>query len=166
MTRTMGIDMGRVMIGTCSGPADAALVKAAFEAHRVPMLINAEQHASMLAGLGGALTPLNIYVEADHAEEAKALLADLRTQDHQSDADREADADDDRELAAISAERSERRRRHGIVLVIILAGVMATPYVLDNPLVAALLVLACLTAIFLTLRPEAKSTLPRARINR
>jgi NADH:ubiquinone oxidoreductase subunit 6 (subunit J) len=51
-------------------------------------------------------------------------------------------------------------------LVIILGGAMATPYVLDNPLVTALLVLACLTAIFLTLRPEAKSTLPHARIKR
>ena len=162
----MGMAMGRVMIGSCSGPADAALVKAAFKAHRIPVVINAEQHASMLAGLGGALTPLNIYVESDHADDAKALLADLRTQDHQSDADREADAEDDRELAAISAERSERRRRHGVVLVIILAGAMTTPYVLETPLLAALLVLACLTAIFLTLRPEAKSTLPRARIKR
>ncbi len=162
----MGRQMGRVMIGTCSGPADAALVKAAFKAHRVPVLINAEQHASMLAGLGGALTPLNIYVESEHAEEAKALLADLREQDHQSDADREAGAEDDRELAAISAEGSERRRRHGIVLVIVLAGALATPYVLDNPLVATLLVVTCLIAVFLTLRPAVKNPLPRAHIKR
>ncbi len=162
----MGMQMGRVMIGTCSGPADAALIKAAFKAHRIPVLINAEQHANMLAGLGGALTPLNIYVDSDHAEDAEALLADLRTQDHQSDAEREADADDDRELSAISADRSERRRRHGIVLVIVLAGAMATPYVLDNLLVAGLLVVTCLMAIFLTLRPAVKDPLPRAHIKR
>lgn len=162
----MGMQMGRVMIGTCSGPTDAALIKAAFKAHRIPVLINAEQHANMLAGLGGALTPLHIYVDSDHADDAKALLADLREQDHQSDVDREVDAEDDRELAEISADRSERRRRHGVVLVIVLAGAMATPYVLDNPLVAALLVVTCLIAIYLTLRPAVKNPLPRARIKR
>jgi hypothetical protein len=158
--------MARVQIGTCSGPADAALVKSAFAAHRIPVLINAEQHAGMLAGLGGAMVPLHILVDSEHADEASALLADLREQDRKSDAERDADAEDDRELAAISADRSERRRRQGTVLVIILAGVVALPYVLGNPLLTVAVVLACAAAIFVTLRPDRPANLPRAKLQR
>ena len=157
--------MGRVQIGTCSGPADAALVKAAFEAHEIPVLINAEQHASMLAGLGGALTPLLIFVDSEHAEEASALLADLR--EHAHDVPDEG-ADDDHELAAHDIERSARRRRHGTILVIVLAGAAATPYVIGRPLLSALLVVACIGAMFFTLRGgrTRAPTLPRAQLRK
>lgn len=160
--------MGRVSIGTCVGPGDVALVKAAFDAHQIPVLINAEHHANMLGGLGGVLTPLHILVDDARAEEAAALLQDIRAKNHDltTDAEREADAADDRELAAISADRSERRRRHGTVLVVVLAGAVATPYVIGNPLLSALLVVACLGAIFLTLRGSHEPRIPRAHIKR
>jgi hypothetical protein len=139
--------MGRVRIGTCSGLADAALVRSALEAHDIPVVINAEQHASMLGGIGGAFVPLHIYVDGEHAEEAGALLRDLRargrgessseaeadgagTDDETGDAAGEgrgsaADApedgdaeDDDGEPASEVDLRIERRRRAGIVLLL------------------------------------------------
>jgi hypothetical protein len=89
--------MDRVRIGTCSGPAEAALVRAAFEAHGIPIVINAEQHASMLGGLGGAFVPLHIFVREDRAEEAAALLEDLRAHAGEAPADEDGDDDDGRE---------------------------------------------------------------------
>lgn len=56
-------------------------MRAAFDAHGIHVAINAEQHASMLGGLGGAFVPLHITVAEEDAEEATALLADLRKQD-------------------------------------------------------------------------------------
>ncbi len=157
--------MGRVRIGTCAGPADAALVKAAFDAHRIPVLINAEQHASMLAGLGGALVPLHIFVDDTVAEDAAALLADLRAQDHDAatDEDREADAEIDRELAADGEERTARRRRHGVALLLVLAGAVTVPYVLDRPALAALVIAVCIGAIVMTLRGGGGPVIPRAQ---
>ena len=124
--------MARVRIGTCSGPADAALVRAAFEAHDIPVLINAEQHASMLGGLGGAFVPLHILVAEEDAEEAAALLRDLREHDHEADRDHDpyhepgpgepdpADFDDaDASASASGVEvRVDRRRRTGVVLLL------------------------------------------------
>ncbi len=155
-------------IGTCTGPADAALVKSAFAAHEIPVLINAEQHASMLGGLGGAMVPLHILVDDTYAEDATALLADIRAKDRDltTDAEREADAEDDRELAAVAVDRSERRRRHGTILVVVLAGAVATPYVIESPVMFALLVVACVGAVVLTLRSNRGPQLPRAQIKR
>ena len=85
--------MDRVRIGTCSGPAEAALVRAAFEAHGIPIVINAEQHASMLGGLGGAFVPLHIFVREDRAEEAAALLEDLREHAGEDEADEDEAAE-------------------------------------------------------------------------
>lgn len=162
--------MGRVRIGTCSGPADAALVRAAFEAHEIPVLINAEQHASMLAGLGGAIVPLHIFVDDQYAEEAAELLADLREQDRRQDAIDDAaiaeeSEEEDPEAAAHASERASRRQRSGIILLIILAGAVATPYVIDRPILSVLLVVACLTAMFVTVRSGRRGpALPKARI--
>jgi hypothetical protein len=165
--------MGRVRIGTCSGPADAALVRAAFEAHSIPVVINAEQHASMLAGLGGALVPLHVLVDEERAEEAAALLADLRDKDRRQDAiddaGSEEDDEPDPELAAHAVARAARRQRNGVLLLIVLGGAVATPYVIGKPLLSVLLVIACIGAMVLTLRsghPAAMAELPRARINR
>jgi hypothetical protein len=68
----------RVRIGTCSGPADAALVRALFSARGIPVVVGAENHSSMLGGLGGSFLSLDIWVADDDAEEAIALLRDLR----------------------------------------------------------------------------------------
>jgi hypothetical protein len=130
--------MGRVRIGTCSGPAEVALVRAAFEAHDIHVFINAEHHASVLGGLGGAFVPLHIMVDEADGEEAAALLADLRAQDGTSSADLEAEAaasgampeaadgadDTDDESGAGSSgasdvgRRVDRRRRTGIALLL------------------------------------------------
>jgi hypothetical protein len=55
------------------GPAEAALLRAAFDAHDIHVVINAEHHASVLGGLGGAFVPLHIMVDEADAEEAAAL---------------------------------------------------------------------------------------------
>ena len=65
-------------IGTCSGPADAALVRSMFSAHGIDVVVGAENHAGMLAGLGGGFLSLDIWVAEDDAEEATALLRDVR----------------------------------------------------------------------------------------
>lgn len=71
----------RVRIGTCSGPAEAAFVRSVFDAHEIPVVINGEQHASVLGGLGGFVR-LDILVDGEDAEEASALLADIRAGEH------------------------------------------------------------------------------------
>jgi hypothetical protein len=121
--------MGRVRIGTCSGPADAAFVRSAFDAHDIPIVINAEQHASVLGGLGGAFVPLHIYVDDQYAEDAAALLADLRghgeRDPEQAGEDEEDAAEEAGEQAGGEAEGStpvdlqvERRRRTAIALLL------------------------------------------------
>lgn len=71
----------RVKIGTCSGPAEAAFVRSVFDAHDLPVIINGEMHASAMGGLAG-FVPLNILVDEDDAEEAAALLRDIRQGEH------------------------------------------------------------------------------------
>ncbi|MEO8700985.1 MAG: DUF2007 domain-containing protein [Kofleriaceae bacterium] len=112
--------MGRVCIGTCLGPADAALVRSAFDAHDIQVFINAEQHASMLGGLGGGLVPLQIYVAEEDAEDAEALLRDLRNHTATEDEDDEFDGqepEEDPEASSVE-NRVARRRRTGVVLLL------------------------------------------------
>jgi hypothetical protein len=71
----------RVKIGTCSGPAEAAFVRSVFDAHEIPVVINGEMHASAMGGLGGFVR-LDIFVDQDDAEDALALLRDIREGDH------------------------------------------------------------------------------------
>ncbi|MCX5747572.1 MAG: DUF2007 domain-containing protein [Proteobacteria bacterium] len=91
-------------IGVCSGPADAALVRSAFSAHDLHVVIGAEQHANLLGGLGGGFLRLDIWVDDEDADEATALLADLRgaTPDDTAfppdDSDEPPDDVDDHEL--------------------------------------------------------------------
>jgi hypothetical protein len=116
--------MGRVRIGTCSGPADAALVRAAFAAHDIHVVIGAEQHAGMLGGLGGTFLSLDIWVAEEDAEEAIALLRDVRGEGPDDAAehgveeplpdDEEPDEAPDREVE----QRIQRRRGTGLVLLL------------------------------------------------
>jgi hypothetical protein len=69
---------GRVRIGTCADPAEAALVKSAFAAFEIDVVIAAEHHASLLGAVGSSFLSLDIWVDGDDAEEAAALLRDLR----------------------------------------------------------------------------------------
>jgi len=93
----------RVKIGTCSGPAEAAFVRSVFDAHELPVIINGEMHASAMGGLAG-FVPLNILVDEDDAEDAMALLRDIRQGEH---AVSEGDAPHDGEHAASEGEAPE-----------------------------------------------------------
>jgi hypothetical protein len=113
--------MGRVRIGTCAGPADAALVRAMFDAHGIPVVVGAEHHASMLGGLGGAAFSLDILVDEADAEEASALLRDLREHEASAPEPDEPDEDEEEELDPdpVPIEvRVDRRRRTGIALLL------------------------------------------------
>lgn len=70
-------------------------MRSVFEAHDIQVLIGAEHHASMLGGLGGAFVRLDIIVDETDAEEALALLRDIRAGDHAASDD---DAEPDPEL--------------------------------------------------------------------
>lgn len=105
--------MPRVRIGTCSSPADAALVRSVFEAHDIHVAIGAEHHASLLGGLGGAFLQLDISVDEADAEEAVALLAEIRSGEAAGEpepVDEEEEAEVDRMI--------DRRRKTGVALLL------------------------------------------------
>lgn len=120
---------GRVRIGTCADPSDAALLRSVFAARGIGVVIGAEHHASLLGPLGGSFLSLDIWVASDDAEEAAALLHDLRTGGHAADAEAtDADADagaeagppdeDDRELEYEHRIRTEQRRRASLAILL------------------------------------------------
>jgi hypothetical protein len=121
---------GRVRIGTCADPADAALIRSVFAARGISVVIGAEHHASLLGPIGGAFLSLDIWVASDEAEEAAALLHDLRTGGHAvtGDVDEAGEADagaeasppdeDDGELEYERRLRIDQRRRAGLVILL------------------------------------------------
>ena len=100
----------RVRIGTCSGPADAALVRSVFEAHGIHVVIGAEHHAGMLGGLGGGFLSLDIIVAEADAEQAVALLQDIREGDHEAS----DDVADEPDPGPGDPERDERADAEGV----------------------------------------------------
>lgn len=84
----------RVRIGTCSGLADAALVRSVLSAHGYHVVVGAEHHAGVLTGLGGGFVSLDIWVDEDEAEDAAALLHDLRSGNAEVPEDGADEADD------------------------------------------------------------------------
>ena len=120
--------MSRVRIGTCANPAEAALVRAAFDAHGTPVVINAEQHASMLGGLGGAFVPLHIYVAEEDREQAEALLRELNSGEPALDEEADADGDADEPGASQVHARVERRKRSGVVMLLALCVTFGTAH--------------------------------------
>jgi hypothetical protein len=117
--------MGRVRIGTCSGPADAALVRATFAAHDIHVVIGAEHHAGMLGGLGGTFLSLDIWVADEDAEEAIALLRDVRGEGSDDAAEHgveeplpESPDDDDDDEGPDMEQLVQRRRGTGLVLLL------------------------------------------------
>lgn len=56
-------------------------MRSVFDAHGLEVVINGEHHASVLGGLGGFVR-LDILVDADHEDEAIALLRDIREGAH------------------------------------------------------------------------------------
>lgn len=117
--------VSRVRIGSCSGPADAALVRSVFSAHGIDVVVGAEHHAGMLAGLGGGFLSLDIFVHEDDSEDATALLDDLRTRHGEPDDDGEDDDDDAPydgedviEAPVAIVLRTDRRRRTAVALML------------------------------------------------
>ena len=114
---------GRVRIGTCANPADAAFVRSMFAARGIAVVIAAEHHASLLGAIGSGFLSLDIWVAAEEAEEAAALLRDLRESDASAAATDGAsdgdpadgcDTDDDFDVQAYT----ERRRRTGLAILL------------------------------------------------
>jgi hypothetical protein len=102
-----------------------------FAAHGVDLVVAAENHASLLGGLGGAFLSLDIWVATDDAEEASALLHDLRERDDSSaveaaaaraaaeaDAGVATDDETDDEPSGSLQQRIDRRRRTGVALLL------------------------------------------------
>lgn len=79
--------MTRVRIGTCSDAVDAGFIRSMFAARDIAVVIGGEHHASLLGPINGAFISLDIWVAAEDAEEAAALLHDLRTQPTPADED-------------------------------------------------------------------------------
>jgi putative signal transducing protein len=120
---------GRVRIGTCANPADAALIRSVFTARGIGVVIGAEHHASLLGPIGGSFLSLDIWVASDDAEEAAALLHDLREGGpagaEAGDTPEGADAappdepdEDDGELEHERRVRIEQRRRAGLAILL------------------------------------------------
>ena len=93
-------------------------------AHGIAAVVGGEQHANMLGGLGGSFISLDIWVAGEDAEEAAALLRDLRGGDHGDDergddepAPESDDEDDDEPGDPIDL-RIDRRRRTGVALML------------------------------------------------
>jgi Putative prokaryotic signal transducing protein len=116
---------GRVRIGTCANPADAAFVRSMFAARGIAVVIAAEHHASLLGAIGSGFLSLDIWVAAEDAEDAAALLRDLRESDA-GDAAADAagapdgdpaDACDDGDDFDVQA-YTERRRRTGLAILL------------------------------------------------
>jgi Putative prokaryotic signal transducing protein len=85
----------RARIGTCSGLADAALVRSVFSAHGIHVVVGSEHHAGVLTGLGGGFVSLDIWVDEGDREDAMALLRDLRERGARDTGDRSVDCDDE-----------------------------------------------------------------------
>lgn len=115
---------GRVRIGTCANPAEAAFIRSMFAARGIDVVIAAEHHASLLGAIGASFLSLDIWVAAADAEEAAALLRDLR-ESHvddvpDADAETESDADDTGAIddAAYVQARTEQRQRTGLAILL------------------------------------------------
>ncbi len=122
---------GRVRIGTAADPADAALIRSVFSARGIGVVIGAEHHASLLGPLGGAFLSLDIWVASEDAEEAVALLRDLREggpaaggeadaapPDGEADAAPPEDDEDDDGLEHERRVRTEQRRHAGLAILL------------------------------------------------
>ncbi len=103
----------RVRIGRCANPAEATLLRSFFDAHGIAVVINGEQHAGMLGGLGGSFISLDIQVAAEDGERASELLAEFqRTNEAEVVEDEDDDEPDDLSF------RLERRKRIGIAIML------------------------------------------------
>lgn len=97
-----------MIIGTCRDSAEAALVRAVLSAHGIPFHISGEGHAAMV-GVGAAAIAQVIFVPRELAEEARALLDEMRQGGAAALAEDEIPADD-------TAERLEELTEDGALV--------------------------------------------------
>ncbi len=88
----------RVRIATCRDNAEAAVIRAVLTGHDIVVHISGEHHAAMV-GMGAAAIALDVWVDRDDAEDAAALIAELREGGAAALADDEIPADDTAERA-------------------------------------------------------------------
>ena len=88
----------RVRIATCRDSAEAAVIRAVLTGHDIVVHISGEHHAAMV-GMGAAAIALDVWVDRDDAEDAAALIAELREGGAAALADDEIPADDTAERA-------------------------------------------------------------------
>jgi hypothetical protein len=109
-----------------------------FTAHGIDVVVAAEHHAGLLGGLGAAFLALDLWVASDDAEEAAALLHDLRERDasdsHEAlvEIDDDASDDDDSEPGASLQQRIDRRRQTGVALLLGCCVTFGTAHVLTG----------------------------------
>jgi hypothetical protein len=111
-----------------------------FDAHGIAVIVGAQHHAGLLAGLGGSFVSLDIWVAGEDRDDALALLRDLH-EPVPGDGDGDGDGDPDGDIPAEGGPgnselataiialdldesdgdvrwRIDRRRRTGIVLLL------------------------------------------------
>lgn len=88
----------RVRIATCRDSAEAAVIRSVLTGHDIVVHISGEHHAAMV-GMGAAAIALDVWVDRDDAEDAAALIAELREGGAAALADDEIPADDTAERA-------------------------------------------------------------------
>jgi hypothetical protein len=94
-----------------------------FTARGIPVVIAAEHHASLLGSIGSNFLSLDIWVDGDDAEDAAALLRDLRSADADDSAGDDAEDDVSGDLAddvgddpALDDDRDDDHGRDGVRL--------------------------------------------------
>ena len=72
-----------VVVFTSAGPGHADIIQGALEAAGIPATTSREGAGAAYGFTVGAMGLVDVLVAADRAEEAKALLAELRREDQQ-----------------------------------------------------------------------------------
>lgn len=83
----------RIVVARCTDSGEAALVRAALAAHGIDVFI-AGEHRALVAGLALEVIGLDVWVDRDDAEQATALIRELREGGAAALADDEIPADD------------------------------------------------------------------------
>lgn len=107
------MEPARVRVARCRDNAEAMMIRSLCEAHEIEVVISGEHHASMMGGLAGPALSLDVWVDREDAEQAAALIAQMRDGDDVAEPDAEDDDEDDGPHWGI-----ELRRRTAIVLLL------------------------------------------------
>jgi hypothetical protein len=109
-------DQRTVRVATCSGSAEVTVIRSVLEAHGIHPIIPGEVVGSLAPHLTAFSIP--IFVDAEDAEEAEKLIAEVRSSEPLDD---EQDEDDDEDDAAESKDVAlvvDRRVRLGVTVLL------------------------------------------------